>query len=153
MTPLEFIASLPHGEAKAAALTVYNLMKDECDRIDIALIRANSLISHISWLTDEPIRVGLKKEEEEDASVSAKTERNLLNTSISDLKFSNRTENLLRSNGIQTVKQLVSQSEGSLVTLRELGEKTLNVIKYTLRSHGLKLKDHQRYLEEADNIE
>ena len=40
MTPLEFIASLPHGESKAAALTVYNLMKDECDRIDIALIRA-----------------------------------------------------------------------------------------------------------------
>jgi len=27
MTPLEFIASLPHGEAKAAALTVYNLMQ------------------------------------------------------------------------------------------------------------------------------
>ena len=26
MTPLEFIASLPHGEAKAAALTVHNLM-------------------------------------------------------------------------------------------------------------------------------
>lgn len=26
MTPLEFIASLPHGEAKAAALTVYNLV-------------------------------------------------------------------------------------------------------------------------------
>lgn len=26
MTPLEFIASLPHGEAKAAALTVFNLM-------------------------------------------------------------------------------------------------------------------------------
>jgi len=26
MTPLDFIASLPHGEAKAAALTVYNLM-------------------------------------------------------------------------------------------------------------------------------
>ena len=27
MTPLDFIASLPHGEAKAAALTIYNLMK------------------------------------------------------------------------------------------------------------------------------
>jgi hypothetical protein len=26
MTPLEFIASLEHGEAKAAALTIYNLM-------------------------------------------------------------------------------------------------------------------------------
>ena len=26
MTPLDFIASLPHGEAKAAALTTYNLM-------------------------------------------------------------------------------------------------------------------------------
>lgn len=26
MTPLDFIASLEHGEAKAAALTVYNLM-------------------------------------------------------------------------------------------------------------------------------
>ena len=26
MTPLDYIASLPHGEAKAAALTVYNLM-------------------------------------------------------------------------------------------------------------------------------
>ena len=26
MTPIDFIASLPHGEAKAAALTVYNLM-------------------------------------------------------------------------------------------------------------------------------
>ena len=26
MTPLDFIASLPHGEAKAAALTVFNLM-------------------------------------------------------------------------------------------------------------------------------
>lgn len=26
MTPLDFIASLPHGEAKAAALTIYNLM-------------------------------------------------------------------------------------------------------------------------------
>jgi len=142
VTPLDFIASLGHGEAKAAALTVYNLMQDELDRIDIALIRANSLISHISWLTDEPIRVSPKEEKEEDASVGVKTERNLLNTSIANLKFSNRTENLLRSNGIQTVKQLVSQSEVSLITLRELGEKTLNVIKYTLRSHGLKLKDH-----------
>ena len=27
MTPLDFIASLPHGEAKAAALKVYNLMQ------------------------------------------------------------------------------------------------------------------------------
>ena len=27
MTPLDFIASLEHGEAKAAALTVYNLME------------------------------------------------------------------------------------------------------------------------------
>ena len=26
MTPLEFIASLEHGESKAAALTIYNLM-------------------------------------------------------------------------------------------------------------------------------
>jgi len=26
MTPLDFIAGLPHGEAKAAALTTYNLM-------------------------------------------------------------------------------------------------------------------------------
>jgi hypothetical protein len=26
MTPLDFIASLPHGEAKAAALTIFNLM-------------------------------------------------------------------------------------------------------------------------------
>ena len=26
MTPLDFIASLEHGEAKAAALTIYNLM-------------------------------------------------------------------------------------------------------------------------------
>ena len=29
MTPLDFIASLPHGEAKAAALTVFNLMTQE----------------------------------------------------------------------------------------------------------------------------
>jgi len=86
--------------------------------------------------------VSPKEEKEEDASVGIKSERNLLNTSIANLKFSNRTENLLRRNGIQTVKQLVSQSEVSLITLRELGEKTLNVIKYTLRSHGLKLKDH-----------
>jgi hypothetical protein len=62
MTSLDFIASLEHGEAKAAALTVYNLMQDELDRIDIALIRANSLISHVSWLTDEPIRVSPKEE-------------------------------------------------------------------------------------------
>ena len=36
MTPLEFIASLPHGEAKAAALTVYNLMtRITEDRIEL----------------------------------------------------------------------------------------------------------------------
>lgn len=35
MIPLEFIASLKHGEAKAAALTVYNLMKQiREDRIE-----------------------------------------------------------------------------------------------------------------------
>ncbi len=32
MTPLDFIASLEHGEAKAAALTVYNLMTPEATR-------------------------------------------------------------------------------------------------------------------------
>lgn len=46
MNPLDFIASLS-GEAKSAALTVYNLMQVE-------LRNANSLISLVNSLTGNP---------------------------------------------------------------------------------------------------
>ena len=33
MTPLDYIASLPHGESKAAALKVYNLMTPRMTKV------------------------------------------------------------------------------------------------------------------------
>jgi DNA-directed RNA polymerase subunit alpha len=62
-----------------------------------------------------------------------------LNKSISDLKLSVRAGNCLESEGISTVRQLVSMTEDELLEVRNFGETTLQEVRERLGELGLHL--------------
>src|SRR5262249_5256702 len=68
----------------------------------------------------------------------AETERKL-NMSLAELELSVRATNCLESEGITTVRDLVSRSEDQLLTVRNFGETTLKEVKAKLHEIGLDL--------------
>jgi DNA-directed RNA polymerase subunit alpha len=62
-----------------------------------------------------------------------------LNMSLAELELSVRATNCLESEGITTVRQLVSRSEEQLLTVRNFGETTLKEVQKKLQEHGLAL--------------
>ena len=69
---------------------------------------------------------------------SAELERKL-NMSLAELDLSVRATNCLESEGITTVRDLVSRSEDQLLTVRNFGETTLKEVKAKLQEIGLDL--------------
>lgn len=65
--------------------------------------------------------------------------RHKLDMSLAELDLSVRATNCLESEGITTVRDLVSRSEEQLLHFRNLGETTLKEIKAKLSDHGLSL--------------
>ncbi len=61
------------------------------------------------------------------------------NMSLAELELSVRATNCLESEGITTVRQLVSRSEEQLLTVRNFGETTLKEVTKKLQEHGLAL--------------
>jgi DNA-directed RNA polymerase subunit alpha len=68
----------------------------------------------------------------------AETERKL-NMSLAELELSVRATNCLESEGITTVRELVSRSEDQLLQVRNFGETTLKEVKAKLNEIGLEL--------------
>ncbi|MEZ6234404.1 MAG: DNA-directed RNA polymerase subunit alpha C-terminal domain-containing protein [Phycisphaerales bacterium] len=62
-----------------------------------------------------------------------------LNMSIGEMDLSVRASNCLESARIDTVAQLVSQSEGELLKLRSFGRTSLREVKRKLQDMGLDL--------------
>ncbi len=70
--------------------------------------------------------------------VDAELERKL-NMSLAELELSVRATNCLESEGITTVRDLVSRSEDQLLTVRNFGETTLKEVKAKLHDFNLDL--------------
>jgi hypothetical protein len=89
MTPLEFIASLEHGEAKAAALTIYNLMSpkwientdDPAKPLTAECLQCENQTKHLCLYCDVCLLCcdcddDEEEEEDEDEEEQRPTERN-----------------------------------------------------------------------------
>jgi DNA-directed RNA polymerase subunit alpha len=59
--------------------------------------------------------------------------------SLAELELSVRATNCLESEGISTVRDLVSRSEEELLEVRNFGDTTLKEVKIRLEERGLKL--------------
>src|SRR6516165_5038591 len=84
---------------------------------------------------DEPIEIGAGGRDAVDAELERK-----LNMSLAELELSVRATNCLESEGITTVRELVSRSEDELLEVRNFGETTLREVRSKLAGLGLKLK-------------
>jgi DNA-directed RNA polymerase subunit alpha len=73
-----------------------------------------------------------------DAPLDAELERKLT-MSLAELELSVRATNCLESEGITSVRDLVSKSEDQLLTVRNFGETTLKEVKAKLHEIGLDL--------------
>src|SRR4051794_40387446 len=76
-----------------------------------------------------------------DGAVDSELERKL-NMSLAELELSVRATNCLESEGITTVRDLVSRSEEQLLQVRNFGETTLKEVRAKLHEIGLDLGMH-----------
>src|SRR4051794_16350745 len=83
---------------------------------------------------DEPIEIGAGGRDAVDAELERK-----LNMSLAELELSVRATNCLESEGITTVRELVSRNEDQLLTVRNFGETTLKEVRIKLHEIGLDL--------------
>ena len=72
------------------------------------------------------------------SSVDSELEKKL-NMSLAELELSVRATNCLESEGIATVRELVSRSEDELLEVRNFGETTLKEVTVKLKERGLHL--------------
>jgi len=99
-------------------------------------IGARILIEHINLLVNLAQEAGLEGVfEPSEASPAAG-----LDTSISDLELNVRAHNCLQKAKIETLADLVSHTEEELMGIRNLGAKTVELIKEKLEARGLPLK-------------
>jgi DNA-directed RNA polymerase subunit alpha len=70
--------------------------------------------------------------------IDAELERKL-DMSLAELELSVRATNCLESEGITTVRHLVSKSEDQLLNVRNFGETTLKEVRVKLHEIGLDL--------------
>ena len=76
---------------------------------------------------------------------------NLLLANVWSMEWTVRTINCLEKNKIETLKDLCSYSEKSLLKTKSLGQKTLNEIKSVLAQYDLKLREDDKQLMEESN--
>lgn len=77
---------------------------------------------------------------------------NLLLASVWSMEWSVRTINCLEKNKIETLKDLCSYSEKSLLKTKNMGQKTLNEIKSVLAKYDLKLREEDD-LDELEELQ
>ncbi len=102
-------------------------------------IAANIMMGHLEVITEIS-----EKARESEFITETEDEDNakLLDTSIEELDFSVRSYNSLKRAGIQTVGELVLKSEEDMMTIRNLGRKSLKEVKDKLDELQLNLKNN-----------
>ncbi len=103
---------------------------------DAVSIGARILIEHISLLADLAEEPGITEVFEPTEAASAAG----LDASISELDLNVRAYNCLQRAKIETLADLVSHTEEELLGIRNLGAKTVELIKEKIASRGLSLK-------------
>ena len=83
---------------------------------------------------DDPIEIGTARPDGVDTELERK-----LNMSLAELELSVRATNCLESEGIATVRELVSRSEDELLEVRNFGETTLKEVRQKLTEKGMVL--------------
>ena len=83
---------------------------------------------------DAPIEIGTQQISTEDRALEAK-----LNLSLAELELSVRATNCLESEGIATVRELVSRTEEELLEVRNFGDTTLKEVNAKLKEKGMYL--------------
>ncbi|HXD88987.1 MAG TPA: DNA-directed RNA polymerase subunit alpha C-terminal domain-containing protein, partial [Urbifossiella sp.] len=84
---------------------------------------------------DEPIEIGGAAPKD---TVDSDLERKL-NMSLAELELSVRATNCLETEGITTVRELISRGEDELLEVRNFGETTLKEVVAKLKERGLSL--------------
>jgi len=85
---------------------------------------------------DEPLR---KEHEQAEKEIPYISQIDILSKSIDHLELSVRSNNCLRSAGIQRIYELVQKTEDNLLKAKNFGRKSLGEIKETLQKLGLGL--------------
>lgn len=129
---------------------IFDIETDGTIAPDDALKNASDLLmEHLKMITlpaksasieEEVIEVKkekiVKKEPTKDDFDSAKMK-------IEDLKLSNRTQNILLTNHVKTVANLLKLSKDDLLDMEDLGEKAVKEIKKSLGKLGLTLRQEE----------
>lgn len=101
-----------------------------------ALLHAAKLLSAYFMQVFEPKEVAVAN----DAPTAASTvPQNLLNMTIDELDLPTRIYNSLRNGGIETIEQLLSTPRKELVSMRNMGGKSISVIEEKLGEKGITL--------------
>ena len=96
------------------------------------------LASHFTQLYNpaaEPI------EEEAKSGNEVSVSQDVLNTTIDELDLPTRIYNSLRNGGIETIEQLISVPRKELVSMRNMGGKSISVIEEKLTDKGITLSN------------
>jgi len=101
-----------------------------------ALMHASKLLSSYFMQVYEPREVAAPAES---PIASSAIPQNLLNMTIDELDLPTRIYNSLRNGGIETIEQLLSTPRKELVSMRNMGGKSISVIEEKLGEKGISL--------------
>jgi DNA-directed RNA polymerase subunit alpha len=101
-----------------------------------ALMHAAKLLSSYFMQVFEPREVSVPLESPQSTS---SIPQNLLNMTIDELDLPTRIYNSLRNGGIETIEQLLSTPRKELVSMRNMGGRSISVIEEKLGEKGISL--------------
>jgi DNA-directed RNA polymerase subunit alpha len=101
-----------------------------------ALLHAAKLLSAYFMQVYEPKEVAAPTDA---PAASSTVPQNLLNMTIDELDLPTRIYNSLRNGGIETIEQLLSTPRKELVSMRNMGGKSISVIEEKLGEKGITL--------------
>lgn len=111
---------------------------------DVLEDAARILVSHFKQVYD-PVIVELPKEE----TLEDRLENEIYKLTVEELDLPTRIANALRKGGYKTVKDLVEADKADIAKVKNLGEKSVDVVGHALEQKGLTFKADQAADEET----
>jgi DNA-directed RNA polymerase subunit alpha len=101
---------------------------------------ADILIRQLAIFTDIEKIEGFGEAAAAEAAAEPSLAHGMENFPIEELELGVRSYNCLKRVGIETIGDLVSKTEGELAAIPNFGKKSIEEVKETLATHGLKLR-------------